>query len=187
MQNINVLWEGELSLEFIKWNKKKLYEFQLPPKYSSKIQSCWETHIKENPNDYDGQLLFLDSFHFKDNHLYLDTSCIRFSTVTFMEKNKIKVQKGIGVLGAQYLIFSPGKKYFLVGKRALNLSYYPGVETIPGGILEIKDLDGPPRDALIRELKEEVCLLFKKRYASHRNTRRMEWNFSNFFNYYSNR
>lgn len=162
MQNINVLWEGELPLEFIKWNKKRLYKFQLPSKYESKIQTCWDTHIKENPKDYDGKVLFLDKFHIKDKILYLDTSCIRFSTITFMEKKNIRVQKGIGVLGAQYLILSPDKKYVLVGERALNLSYFPGATTIPGGILEIKDLSYSPKEALIRELKEEVTLPFKK-------------------------
>ncbi len=162
MENINVLWEGELPLDFIAWNKKKLYEIQLPPKYDSKIQSCWETHIRENPKDYDGKLVFLNSFHFKDKNLYLNTSCIRFSTITFMEKNKIRVQKGIGVLGTQYLIFSPDKNYFLVGERALNLSYFPGAMTVPGGILEIEDLNKSPNQAFIRELNEEVSLPFQK-------------------------
>jgi 8-oxo-dGTP pyrophosphatase MutT (NUDIX family) len=162
MENIDVLFEGELPLEYIKWNKKGLYEFQLPSKYHSKIKSYWDAHIKENPNDYDGKLLFLDSFHFKDKNLYLDTSSIRFSTIIFMEKKKIRVQKGIGVLGTQYLIFSPDGKYFLVGERALNVSYFPGATTLPGGILEIEDLSRSPNEALIRELKEEVSLPFQK-------------------------
>ncbi|MFX0006359.1 MAG: hypothetical protein ACFFA7_10305 [Promethearchaeota archaeon] len=162
MQNINILWEGELLLESIKWNKKKLYEFRLTSEYDSKIQSCWETHIKEKPNDYDGKLLFLDSFHFKNKNLYLNTSCIRFSTITFMEKNKMRVQKGIGVLGTQYLIYSPDGNYFLAGERALNLSYFPGATTIPGGILEIEDLNSPPNESLIRELYEEVSLPFQE-------------------------
>ncbi len=162
MQNINVLWEGVLPLDCIKWNKKRLYEFQLPSKYDSKVKSCWDTHIIENPNDYDGKVLFLDSFHFKDKNLNLNTSYIKFSTITFMEKNDIRVQKGIGVLGAQYLIFSPNKEYFLVGERALNLSYYPGATTFPGGILEIDDLNKSPKEALLRELNEEVNLPLKK-------------------------
>jgi len=95
-------------------------------------------------------------------NLYLDTSCIRFSTITFMEKNKIRVKKGIGVLGTQYLIFSPMEKYILVGERALNQSYFPGATTVPGGILEIEDLNKPPTQALIRELNEEVSLPFQK-------------------------
>jgi 8-oxo-dGTP pyrophosphatase MutT (NUDIX family) len=162
MQNINVLWEGKLPLYCIRWNKRRLYEFKLPPKYDYKIQSCWNTHISENPKDYDGKLLFLDSFQFKDKKLYLNTSCIRFSTITFMEKTKIRVEKGIGVFGTQYLIYSPDKKYFLVGERALNLSYFPGATTIPGGILEIEDLSRTPNKALIRELNEEVSLPFHK-------------------------
>jgi 8-oxo-dGTP pyrophosphatase MutT (NUDIX family) len=162
MQNINVLWEGELPLGLIKWNKKRQNEFQLPPKYESKIQTCWNKHIIENPNDYDGKVLFLDNFYFKDKNLYLDTSCIKFSTIVFMEKNKIRVQRGIGVLGAQYLIFSPDKNCILIGERALNLSYFPGAITIPGGILELEDVSRSPKEALLRELKEEVSLPFQK-------------------------
>jgi hypothetical protein len=79
-----------------------------------------------------------------------------------MEKSKIRVQNGIGTLGTQYLIYSPDKKYILVGERALNLSYYPGATTIPGGILEIEDLNRPPKKALIRELNEEESLPFQK-------------------------
>ena len=162
MQNINVLWEGELPLEFIKWNENRVYEFKLPAKYDSEIETCWNKHIEEYPNDYDGKLLFLDSFHFKEDTLYLNTSFVKFSTITFMEKSKIRAQKGIGVLGTQYLIFSPDKKYILLGERALNLSYFPGATTIPGGILEIADLSKLPNDAFIRELNEEVALPFQK-------------------------
>jgi hypothetical protein len=37
MQNISILWEGELPLEFIKWNKKSVHEFKLPPKHDSEL------------------------------------------------------------------------------------------------------------------------------------------------------
>ncbi|MFW9972050.1 MAG: NUDIX hydrolase [Candidatus Odinarchaeota archaeon] len=162
MQNINILWEGELKLDFIKWNKKKNNEFRLTSKYDSNIQTSWTQHIKENPNDYDGSLIFLDHFHFDNNLLYLDTSYIKFSTVMFMLKNNIRVENGIGVLGCQYLVFSPKKQYVLIGERSPSQSYFPGAITIPGGILEIDDLNKPPKKAFMRELNEEVNLPFKE-------------------------
>ncbi len=109
--NFKIVWEGELLLDFIKWNKKTLQEYQPPPEYNSEIKGNWDKHIKDNPNDYDGNLLFLDNYQFRKNSLFLDTSFMKFSTATYLVKNKIPVKKGIGVLGTQYLIFSPNKQY----------------------------------------------------------------------------
>ncbi|MFX1379169.1 MAG: NUDIX hydrolase [Promethearchaeota archaeon] len=161
MENINILWTGLLPLDNIRWNQVRHQEFQLSSEYNSKIRNCWDKHIKENPNDYDGTLIFLDNFHFKDRLLFLDSSYMKFSTATFMVKNKIRIKKGIGLLGTQYLIFSPKKRYFLVGERALSQPYFPGATTIPGGILEISDLNKPPKEALMREFHEEVELPIK--------------------------
>lgn len=44
---------------------------------------------------------------------------------------------------------------YLVTKRSKNESTYPEYWDIPGGLVEIKEL---PKDALIRETKEEVNL-----------------------------
>ncbi len=161
MEHINILWAGELPLDNIRWNQIRPQEFQLSSKHDSKIRTCWDKHVKENPKDYNGTLIFLDDLHFKSNLLFLDTSYMKFSTATYMVKNEIRVKKGIGLLGTQYLVFSPNKQYFLVGERALSQSYFPGATTIPGGILEISDLDKSPNEALIRELNEEVNLSIK--------------------------
>ncbi|MFW9826052.1 MAG: NUDIX hydrolase [Candidatus Thorarchaeota archaeon] len=158
---LNVIWEGELPLGSIKWNENKNQEFQLSSYITPKIKSCWDDHLKENPNDYDGSLIFLEDFQFKDNHLFLDTSYIKFSTVTYMEKHKFHIEKGVGVLGVQYLLMSPKKEYILVGKRSLSGSYFPGAMTIPGGILEIDDLSKLPKEAFMREAYEEINLPIK--------------------------
>jgi len=154
--NLQILWEGELNLDHIRWNNNKFQEFKLTAPLHKKIQNHWENHIKSYPDDYDGSLLFLNDFHFKNTELFLDTSYMKFSTATYMTKNKVSVEKGIGVLGVQYLVFSPNKHYIIMGKRTLNESYYPGATTIPGGILEIGDLNRSPKEALMREAYEEI-------------------------------
>ncbi|MFX1389433.1 MAG: NUDIX hydrolase [Promethearchaeota archaeon] len=156
--NLRVIWEGNLQLNYIKWNKNSSQEFRLSSIYDNKIKKYWSRHLKEFPNDYDGKLLFLDSFQFKDNYLLLNTSYMKFSTATYMHQQKIAVDRGIGVLGTQYLVFSPNNDYILIGKRQLSESYFPGAITIPGGILEINDLEKLPKVALLRELNEEVNL-----------------------------
>ena len=87
--NFKIIWEGELSLDFTKWNKNTFQEYQPSPKCKSAIKKNWDKYIYENPNDYDGNLLFLDDFHFKDNNLLLDTSFMKFSTAMYMVKNNI--------------------------------------------------------------------------------------------------
>ncbi len=86
---------------------------------------------------------------------------MKFSTVKYMEKHKIHVEKGFGVLGVQYLLMSPKKEFILVGKRSLSGSYFPGAITVPGGILEIDDLNKLPKEAFMREAHEEINLPIK--------------------------
>lgn len=159
--NLRVLWEGKLLLEKIKWGKKHLSEYKLPHKLDLKRRENWKQHLQENIADYDGRLLFLKNFLQRDNKIILDLGLIRFSTVIFMVKNKISVTQGIGMLGTQCLIFSPCKKYILVGERPLSQSYYPGITTVPGGMLELDDLENKPKEAFMREIYEEAPIPFQ--------------------------
>ncbi len=157
-KNLKAIWEGKFPLDRIKWRNKSLKEFQLPNKYKSKIEVNWNKHIKKFPKDYDGNLLFLDNFQIKEKYMYLDVDLIKFSTVIFMVKNRIPLKKGIGMLGTQCLIFSPNKEYILVGKRSLSQIYYPGAIVNVGGMLEYEDLEKAPKEALMREICEEIHL-----------------------------
>ncbi|TKJ24694.1 MAG: hypothetical protein CEE42_09785 [Promethearchaeota archaeon Loki_b31] len=159
--NLTVIWEGNLPLERIKWGKKHLSEYKLPHKLDLKRKENWKRHLQENTADYDGKLLFLKNFLQRNNKIILDIGLIRFSTVIFMVKNKISVNQGIGMLGTQCLIFSPCKKYILVGERPLSQSYYPGITTVPGGMLELDDLEDKPKESFMREIYEETLIPFQ--------------------------
>ena len=165
--NLRVLWEGKLLLEKIKWGKKHLSEYILPHKLDLKRRENWKQHLQENSSDYDGRLLFLKNFLQRDNKIILDLGLIRFSTVIFMVKNKISVNQGIGMLGTQCLIFSPCKKYILVGERPLSQTYYPGITTVPGVMLELDDLEYEPKEAFMREIYEEAQLSFQSDASLH--------------------
>jgi len=159
--NLEAVWEGNLPLERIKWGKKLFSEYILPPKLDLKRKSNWIHHLRENNADYDGNLLFLEKFSLKKNVIILHVGLIKFSTVIFMEKKNLCVDRGIGMLGTQCLIFSPCHSYILVGERSLSQSYYPGITTVPGGMLELYDLEKVPKEAFLREVYEEAPLRFQ--------------------------
>ena len=150
------IWEGKLSLKNIKWGEVSLPEFVLPIKLNVKRKRMWLNHLKDNPEDYDGRLLYLYNFQIENNKLILNLGSIQFSTVIFMIKHKIPTNIGIGMMGVQCLIYSPCNHYILIGKRSSTQAYYPGAYTIPGGMLEENDLKREPYQALMREIYEEV-------------------------------
>lgn len=159
--NFRAIWEGRLPLERIRWGSKQFFEYKLPRKLDLKRRINWEQYSQVNTNDYDGKLLFLEHFYDSKDKLILDTGFIRYSTVIFMVKNNLSVKKGIGMLGVQCLIFSPCNNYILVGERTLSQSYYPGITTIPGGMLESEDLKSEPKLAFMREINEETPFEFQ--------------------------
>ena len=162
MREIKVNWEGLLNLELISWGLTNFPEYKLKSDLDEKRLVHWDTHIKNYPNDYDGTLIYLYDLKFENERLILDVGTIKFSTVVYMSQNKIAVDKGIGMLGMQCLIFSPKKEFILVGERSMTQDYYPGALTIPGGMLENGDLATPPKVSLMREVYEEAHLVYKK-------------------------
>jgi 8-oxo-dGTP pyrophosphatase MutT (NUDIX family) len=162
--NFKCLWNGILPLNDVRWGKLTPNEYNLPEKYTNLIKKYWYDHLKKFPKDYDGKLLFLQNFYFKNEILYLDIGKISFSTVIFMASKGIRVQSGIGMLGVQCIIFSPDGNFILVGKRPKNVNYYPETMTIPGGMLETRDLSLKPNNALMREIYEEVKLPLKEEW-----------------------
>ena len=164
MKEIKIIWEGLLNLDLIFWGLTNYPEYKLKPDLDEKRKEYWDTHTKKYPNDYDGTLLYLYDFKFENERLILNVGTIKFSTVLYMAQNKIAVDKGIGMLGMQCLIFSPQKDYILVGERTLTQEYYPGALTIPGGMLEKEDLAKPPKISLMREVYEEALLNYRKNH-----------------------
>jgi len=158
MKNIDVLWEGNLLLYNINWNARNVVKCNYFQEYEHEAKKNWSLHIKKHPNDYDGTLLFLENFSFKDNQLDLEISLFKFSMANYLLKQKIPLSKGYGALGTQYLVFSPKKDHILVGQRAKTQSYYPRAINVPGGILEVDDPANAPAATLTRELREEVIL-----------------------------
>ena len=164
MREINIIWEGLLNLDLISWVITNYPEYKLKSDLDEKKKEYWDTRYKKYPNDYDGTLIYLYNFKFENERLILDVGTIKFSTVIYMAQHKLAVDKGIGMLGMQCLIFSLKKDYILVGERTLAQEYYPGALTIPGGMLEKEDLTTTPKVSLMREVYEEALLNYRKDY-----------------------
>jgi hypothetical protein len=160
MPDIKVLWEGKLALSQIIWGDTSLPEFKLNSKYDLELNKFWLKHLESHPNDYNGTLLYLYDFKEQYSNLALNAGTIKFSTIIFMSNFNLEVNRGIGMLGVQCLIFDNSNDYLLVGRRANYQSYYPGALTILGGILELNDLNYPPKTSLMREILEEIKLNF---------------------------
>jgi 8-oxo-dGTP pyrophosphatase MutT (NUDIX family) len=158
MPDIKVLWKGKFDLSQIIWGDTTYPEYKLDRKLDSKINRFWKQYVKNHQNDYDGNLLYLNNFQFNNDQLILNTGTIRYSTLIFMEKHKLRIDEGLGMIGVQCLIFDPKEDYILVGRRSKSLAYYPGAVTVPGGMLEFDDLKQSPKLALLREIVEEVNL-----------------------------
>jgi len=160
MPEIKILWEGKLALSKIEWGDSSLPEYRLESKFDIKLNQYWLSHLKTHPNDYDGTLIYLYDFKTQHSSLVLNTGTIKFSTIIFMSNFNLKVNRGIGMLGVQCLIFDNNNDYLLVGRRSNYQSYYPGALTIPGGMIEFTDLNYTPKISLMREILEEVKLNF---------------------------
>jgi ADP-ribose pyrophosphatase YjhB (NUDIX family) len=160
MPEIKILWEGKLDLSQIVWGNTSLPEFRLDSKFDINLNQFWISHLKTHPSDYDGTLIYLYDFKKEGSNLVLSTGTIKFSTIIFMSNFRLEVNIGIGMLGVQCLIFDKNNEYLLVGRRSNYQSYYPGALTIPGGMLELNDLNYHPKDSLMREILEEVKLNF---------------------------
>ena len=161
MPEIKVLWKGNLNLSNIVWGNSTLPEYKLDSKFDSEVSSFWEKYLRERPNDYDGTLLFLYDFEFNKSRLKLNMGTIKFSTIVFMDNFNLKVNKDLGMLGVQCLIFNSDQNLVLVGRRSRNQPDYPGALTLPGGMLELTDLNQDPRISFMREIEEEVDLKFE--------------------------
>lgn len=157
-----ILWEGEMPLSRVVWGKVSSQEYALPENLSVRRSEIWNDLKAREPWTYDGKLLLLKEFHFKNNRLELDVGIIRFSSVVVMLRSRERFQYRIGVLGVQCMIFSPSGRYCLIGTRRKDQTYRPGHKAIPGGLLEEADSHFPPKVSLMREIYEETKLSFRE-------------------------
>ena len=158
-------WSGTCALEHVYFNNTDILEYQ-EKEMIKIITEIWEDFVKTYPESYDGKILFLNSFECEtalDNpnqcYFFLNISFIRYSTLIGLIKLRKQVQF-YGTIGTQVAIFDEGEKFILVGKRKLHQYYAPGLLTLPGGMLELDDVNNPKK-SLLRELHEEVEIKIK--------------------------
>lgn len=119
------------------------------------VDEVWTTHLSSYPTDYNGQLLFLQGFQHSTT-VSLELGSVSYATLLTMGSEELSFPQGTGILGCQFLVFSPCGGYLLVGRRKAEQSYCPGLLTVPGGMLEESDSKIQPKEAFLREFFEEV-------------------------------
>lgn len=159
MVNTHILWQGNLPLTNIKWELNNT-EFNIDSENENDRKKGWLQYLKEDPNAYDGDLLYLEEFNISDENLILNVQKIKFSSLITQKNLHKRFNLGNGILGIQCMIFSPKKDYFLLGIRNYSNNYCPGFKTVPGGMVEYKDTLKDPEVSLLREVNEEVAVAY---------------------------
>ena len=152
------LWSGKLPISDVIWTFLPDKKFKFSSKFLRKKNDNWRSYLLQFPLLYDGDLLFLDNFLVEDGRMVLTTRSMKFSTLTYLECNKIKLTESLGSLGFQLFIRDPTEENFLLGKRAQSSEYKPGHYTIPGGMFEVDDSVDSVTNACLREINEELSL-----------------------------
>jgi 8-oxo-dGTP pyrophosphatase MutT (NUDIX family) len=152
------LWSGKLPISDVIWTFLSDKKFEFSCKFLNEKNDHWNRYLQQFPRLYDGDLLFLDNFSVKEGRMVLTTRSMKFSTLTYLERNRIKLTESLGSLGFQLFIRDPTGENFLLGKRAQSSEYKPGHYTIPGGMFEVDDSVDSVTNACLREINEELNL-----------------------------
>jgi 8-oxo-dGTP pyrophosphatase MutT (NUDIX family) len=153
-----ILWSGKISLENIDWMFLPNKQFNFSPQFIKKRENYWNEFISKYPHVYDGNLLFLEEFLPDKESVKLFTRAMKFSSLVYLESEKIPLSESLGSLGFQIFIRDPSGQCFLIGKRAQTSDYKPGHYTIPGGMFEVEDIGDSVANACLREIEEEISL-----------------------------
>lgn len=160
-----VFWAGSCKLENVYFCKEIVGEYHERHLHEY-INQIWIDFKIAYPESYNGTLVYLQSFEHDEelespeSHLFFTISYMKYATYIGMMKLNVPI-KHFGALGTQVAIFDESAKYILVGRRKYDQFYAPGLLTVPGGILEKKDVYHP-KDLLLRELNEEVKMRVKE-------------------------
>ena len=158
MPELNLYWRGRVPLEKITIEFDKTLELFLSPELETQRETIWNRAKIENSDIYDGRLLVLTGFEYRENTFVLTAGFMTFSRVLTLHRLGVSPDV-LGSLGVQALIFSPDMQYIVWGKRALDSMYCPSFFATPGGMLEIEDAEDFT-EGILREIKEEIFLDF---------------------------
>jgi 8-oxo-dGTP pyrophosphatase MutT (NUDIX family) len=150
------LWEGVIPLSGVLWDICSETIDQLPLELETKRETLWHEQIKLYPHLYDGDIVSLLHFLAFDDSVVLSVGRIKFSQIYTIYHERARLPQFGKSLGVKFVIYNQSKSEFLVGQRQRNSEYKPLYFTLPGGILEVSDLDKPVVEACLREIQEEL-------------------------------
>ncbi len=149
-------WKGSIPISRVSWIHRN-DEVKLPEWLEDRREKEWHKLKADHPNSYDGNVLVLRNYHTTSDGLLLETCFIKFSALNILQAHEEHLRP-YGTVGMQMIVLSPDGRSILYGQRAPQLMYCPGFFSVPGGILEVKDVKGSFEDAVLREFHEEVEL-----------------------------
>ncbi|MGY5854379.1 MAG: hypothetical protein RTU92_12500 [Candidatus Thorarchaeota archaeon] len=132
-------------------------EIELPPHLEAKREEIWSKTLTDYPDTYDGRLLVLRELKITSDNINLEVGYIRFSNLLTLHTLGESLDK-FGSLGMQALVFTPDKKYTLLGERAHDSMYCPLFLSSLGGHLEMIDTESTVEEGVMREVREEMKL-----------------------------
>ncbi len=125
----------------------------LTDSFEDRREEIWKFVLSQHPDSYDGNLLVLKAFNIDS----LNMNIIKYSRIVTLERHGEHLRP-YGTIGMQITVFSPDRKYILVGQRARSVMYCPRYFSAPGGMLEVLNAEGSSEEACLREFNEEVEL-----------------------------
>jgi ADP-ribose pyrophosphatase YjhB (NUDIX family) len=155
LQDLKTLWKGIVPIREVRWTYSSDCEHVLSRELEAHKNKIWTDTLNKYPDTYDGKILILDNFQINEGVVEFMLSFMRFSRILVLVKTG-QPAPGYGTLGFQSIIFSLDKKHVLAGTRSERSQYCPLFHSVPGGMLETRDLEGDFESACMREIEEET-------------------------------
>ncbi|MGY5874283.1 MAG: NUDIX domain-containing protein [Candidatus Thorarchaeota archaeon] len=156
MSDLELYWRGRIPLSKVDWSLIE-EEVELPAHLEAKREEIWNQTLASHPDTYDGRVLVLRELKFTSDNINLGVGYIRFSNLMTLHTLGESLDR-YGSLGMQVLVFTPDKKYTLLGERSPDSLYCPLYYSSPGGMLEMIDTETSVEEAVMREVREEMKL-----------------------------
>ncbi|MHA2168594.1 MAG: NUDIX domain-containing protein [Candidatus Kariarchaeaceae archaeon] len=151
-----VLWEGLIPMSGVLWDICSETIDELPLELEKRRETVWQEKLKLHPHLYDGDIVSLLHFLAFDDSVVLSVGRIKFSQICTIYYERARLPQFDKSLGVKFVIYNQSKSEFLVGQRQRNSEYKPLCFVLPGGILEVSDLEKPVVEACLREIQEEL-------------------------------
>lgn len=155
MQPYKVLWEGRSPVTDLHMKFSEKYKYQPSESLQKERDVFWKAEQDKYPGIYDGEMLFCMDFEVKDI-INFKVGLLHYSYLNLILRKGIQFPPEQGYFAFRAWIRVGDQ--FIIGQKSNTAQFDPLHYTFPGGLIEIKDLDGGIFAACQREVIEETAL-----------------------------